>query len=606
MAAIKTETIMIGGMTCVNCENKIEKTLSKTRGIVSVKVKFSSGTALVKYNEELITHKEIVKIIESLDYTVKTGTDSRMEKTKAAAGTAIVLFALYIIVDHFGGFNLFSSFPLAEEGMGYGMLFIIGLLTSIHCVAMCGGINLSQCIPQKAPAKTGSKADTIRPSILYNLGRVVSYTIVGGIVGAVGSVVSFSGTAQGIVQLAAGIFMVIMGLNMLGTFPFLRKLNPHMPKIFAKKINEQKNSKSPLYVGLLNGLMPCGPLQAMQLYALSTGSPVKGALSMLIFSLGTVPLMFGLGALSSVLTKKFSKRLTTASAVLVVILGVFMLNNGAALSGFTNPFESIGTTASDSADTTSAAVTQTQAGDGSVQVVNTTLTSRSYEPLTVTKDVPVKWIITADASDLTSCNSEIVVPKYDIDQKLTAGENVIEFTPTETGVFAYSCWMGMIRSKITVVEADASTQSVESASTGTAARISTDQIAVAEVSGDSQSVTISMNADGFSPAVIVLQEGIDATWTINASGVSGKNETLSFPEYDAQVTVNEGANQIQLYPTADFDFYAGDGSFYGYVKVVDDINTADLDAIKAEVSAYTPASPDTEEVDDTGIPNCCG
>ena len=224
-----------------------------------------------------------------------------------------------MIINRFGGFSIFNAFPQAEEGMGYGMLFVIGLLTSIHCVAMCGGINLSQCVPQQA-ATNGGKFAALRPSILYNLGRVISYTVVGGIVGALGSVVSFSGTAKGIVQLAAGIFMVIMGLNMLNIFPWLRKLNPRMPKIFARKINEQKSSKSPLYVGLLNGLMPCGPLQAMQLYALSTGNPFKGALSMFLFSLGTVPLMFGMGALSSILSKKFTGKMMTTSAVLVVCI----------------------------------------------------------------------------------------------------------------------------------------------------------------------------------------------------------------------------------------------------------------------------------------------
>ena len=77
--------------------------------------------------------------------------------------------------------------------------------------------------------------------------------------------------------------MVIMGINMLGIFPWLRKFTPRMPKAFAKPIGREKaRSKSPLIVGLLNGLMPCGPLQAMQVYALSTGSPFAGALSMML------------------------------------------------------------------------------------------------------------------------------------------------------------------------------------------------------------------------------------------------------------------------------------------------------------------------------------
>jgi sulfite exporter TauE/SafE len=104
-------------------------------------------------------------------------------------------------------------------------------------------------------------------------------------------------------------------------------------KSIANKVHEQKKGKGPLVVGLLNGLMPCGPLQSMQLYALSTGSALWGALSMFLFSTGTVPLMFGLGALSSLLSKKFTGKMMKVSAYLVVILGVFMFTSGLSLSG---------------------------------------------------------------------------------------------------------------------------------------------------------------------------------------------------------------------------------------------------------------------------------
>lgn len=91
-------------------------------------------------------------------------------------------------------------------------------------------------------------------------------------------------------------------------------------------------------MGMLNGLMPCGPLQAMQLYALSTGSFAQGALSMFVFSLGTVPLMFGLGALSSFLSARFTGVMLKASGAMVIFLGVVMLNNGLSLYGLDSLF----------------------------------------------------------------------------------------------------------------------------------------------------------------------------------------------------------------------------------------------------------------------------
>lgn len=445
---MQSKVLKIDGMTCVNCENRIERKLKNTKGITGAKVSYSSGTAHITYDETLIGIEKIIMTVERLDYKVVKTTDQKSSSGSditRVLGVAVILLALYLIISQFGAFNIFNAFPQATESTGYGMLFVIGLLTSLHCVAMCGGINLTQTVPQDTKAvAVQDKLASLTPSFLYNLGRVVSYTVIGGIVGAVGSVISFSRAMKGIVQLIAGIFMVIMGLNMLNIFPWLRKLNPRMPKIFAKKINEQKRSRSPLYVGLLNGLMPCGPLQAMQLYALSTGSPIKGAISMLLFSLGTVPLMFGLGVISSFISKKSTRIMTIVSAVLVIVLGLSMFSSGMSLSGFSLPAFTIGKSGSQ--------IMKVAKVSDNIQTVTTKLHPGSYEPITVQKGVPVKWVIQADNKDINGCNNEIFVPKYNIEKKLEAGDNIIEFTPTESGTFAYSCWMGMIRSKISVVD----------------------------------------------------------------------------------------------------------------------------------------------------------
>lgn len=437
--------LKIDGMTCVNCENRIERKLQSTKGIIKVKVRYSSGTADITYDEKIIRIEKIITIIERLGYKAVEETEkNKSADSSKVLGVCVILLALYMIMKRLGALDVFNAFPEAREGMGYGMLFVIGLLTSLHCVAMCGGINLSQTVSRNAQMSKSGTA-VLLPSVLYNSGRVISYTVIGGIVGAVGSVVSFSGTMKGVVQLAAGVFMIIVGLNMLNLFPGLRRLTPRMPKVFAKKINQQKSGKSPFIVGLLNGLMPCGPLQAMQLYALSTGSPVKGALSMLLFSLGTVPLMFGLGALSTFLSRKFTAKMMTVSAVLVVVLGISMFSSGMSLSGISLS-NIIGEAGSGARNENIAKVTD------NVQVVTTKLSSGSYEPITVQKGIPVRWIIKAEKKDINGCNNEIIIPEFNIDKKLMAGDNIIEFTPTESGTFPYSCWMGMIRSRITVVD----------------------------------------------------------------------------------------------------------------------------------------------------------
>jgi sulfite exporter TauE/SafE/copper chaperone CopZ len=437
--SLKTINLGIGGMTCPGCQDRIKRRLRSEKGVKSAKVSYAEGTAHLIYDPRLITEKSIRAVTEELGYEVLSRSANRTDNNLRAVGLLILVLSLFMLLRQFGAAEFFNSFPLAQDGMGYGMLFLIGLLTSVHCVAMCGGINLSQCIP-----KAGS-GSALRPSFLYNFGRVISYTVVGGIVGALGSVISFSGVFKGAVQLVAGVFIVIMGINMFGIFPWLKKFNPHLPKIFARKINREKGKSSgPLYIGLLNGLMPCGPLQAMQLYALSTGSPIKGALSMMLFSLGTAPLMFGLGALSSLMSKKFRRQVMTAGAVLVVVLGMIMFTQGWRLSGITLP---------EVADATggNAASSKIVVKDG-VQLIKSTLSPGSYPAITVQAGTPVKWVVEAPQGSVNGCNNRIIIPEYDIEYRFQTGENSIEFTPDKPGKFRYSCWMGMIRGSITVVE----------------------------------------------------------------------------------------------------------------------------------------------------------
>ena len=354
----------------------------------------------------------------------------------------LFIIGIFLIIKHTVGFNFI---PDIDPSMGYAVLFVVGLLSSLHCVAMCGGINLSLCLSNKFTPSSTNKYSNFMPSLMYNAGRVVSYTIIGGIVGALGSVFRISNTGSALVSVLAGVFMVIMGLNMLNLFPWLRKLNPHMPKIFSKKILSKKQNKGPFVVGLLNGLMPCGPLQAMQLYALGTGSFLTGALSMFMFSLGTVPLLFAFGVLGSMLSSKFTKNMIKVSAMLVIVLGFMIFNRGLAFTGFT--MNSIASSTSVSTESVNTATVNEDS-----QVISTTLASGSYTPITLQAGVPVTWTIHADANSLNGCNGEIIIPEYGIDQKLVVGENIITFTPTNTGIFGYSCWMGMIRSSITVID----------------------------------------------------------------------------------------------------------------------------------------------------------
>ncbi len=614
--------LTVDGMVCVNCELKIERALKRLDGVLKLKASYGSGTVAVTYDAQKLSMDQIVQAIEELDYTVKNQEALAMPKGTAAkngkgsfftiaAGVIIVGLAVFLMFD--GSLGL-SFLPQIDASMGYGILFVVGLMTSMHCIAMCGGINLSQCISHQTGEPQTLKAK-LRPSLLYNLGRVISYTVIGGIVGALGSVLSFSGTAKGIIAILAGVFMVIMGLNLTGLFPWIRKLVPHMPKALARKARAKK--RGAFVVGLFNGLMPCGPLQAMQLYALGTGSFFAGALSMLVFSLGTVPLMFGFGALSSLLSSKFTQRLMKVSALLVIALGVVMTGRGLTQSGLSPVL------AADKTPSVAAQVEQ------DMQLVTTQMKRNLYDPITVKAGIPVKWTITADDDSLNGCNNPVTIPKYGIQKKLSPGDNIIEFTPTQEGDIVYTCWMGMISGVIHVTANDgAATAAVpdqtqapdgnsgesqspqsnpspligedawqiagSSCCGGTYAagfengKFPVDKAAVAEIRDGVQYVSISDNEKGFEPALVVMQKNIKTVWTINSESLNSCNSSLEFPAYGAQMDLEEGKNTIEFTPDQNFSYSCWMGMLNGYVTVVDDISNFDLEAVRQEAANVVP------------------
>ena len=426
--------LKVKGMFCNTCENRIQNKLKSIDGIEYANADFTKKELEIEYNEEKVSEDFIRDTIDELGYELILGKDGDLQDNIQIVSILVIILALYVIFNHLGVLNIFNIFPSIETTMSYGMLFVVGLLTSVHCIAMCGGINLSQSVIN---SQNNEKA--IKSNLYYNVGRVISYTVIGGIVGWIGSIISLNGAFKGIIAIIAGIIMIIMSINMLGIKSPLRKLNIRIPKKITMALNKTKKGKSSFYIGLLNGLMPCGPLQSMQIYALSTGSFFGGAISMLLFSLGTVPLMFGFGMIASKLNKKFASKMLTVSAIIIFILALGMLRNGLSLSGIsipnlTNNYENQATIVGDH------------------QEITTEIDYGSYETITVKKNIPVKWTINVPKEKLNGCNSEIIIPKYNIDIKLTEGDNIVEFMPTTTGTIPYSCWMGMINSSINVID----------------------------------------------------------------------------------------------------------------------------------------------------------
>jgi sulfite exporter TauE/SafE/plastocyanin domain-containing protein/copper chaperone CopZ len=437
--SINKEKIKVYEMTCTSCEARVEKAIKKLEGVLEVKASFEGQYAEVVYDDELCSNSKIKAAVKSAGYSTEASNDCKF------MGILIVVAAIVLLGMKTSGFDMEDKLNNAS----YAVLFVVGVLTSIHCVGMCGGIMLSQTLSRESK----TKFDAIEPALLYNIGRVVSYTILGGIIGALGSVFSLSITAKAMLQLFAGAFMIIMGFNMAG-FKAFRKFQIRLPHAACKAKN---SSGSPFVVGLLNGLMPCGPLQTMQLFALGTGSATRGALSMFMFSVGTVPLMLTFGAVSGILSKGYTKKILKFSGVLIIVLGLIMGNRGLALAGINiNPMSVFdqstkGLIAGKSSSSDTNPNISKAVMENGVQVIRMTADNRGYTPnaFYVQKGVPVKWII--DGKQLNSCNNAVVAKSIDKQLKLKNGDNVIEFTPGDKDI-NFSCWMGMIKGVIKVTD----------------------------------------------------------------------------------------------------------------------------------------------------------
>lgn len=598
---IKKEKIKVFGMTCTSCEYRVERAVKKLNGVTNAMASFSDQFLTIEYDSELCNSQKIKDAIKAAGYSTENSVSSKI------VGIFIIAAAIILIGNSSGGLDITSRL----NGATYFVLFIVGVLTSIHCVGMCGGIMLSQSMSKESK----SKFDSIKPAILYNAGRVVSYTILGGIVGALGSVLSLSISMKAGLQIFAGLFMIMMGLNMSG-FSLFRKFNFKLP---WSACNVKKKPKTPFLVGLLNGLMPCGPLQTMQLYALGTGSAFKGALSMLLFSLGTVPLMLTFGALSGLISKGYTKTLLKFSGILVVVLGIVMGSRGLALAGVNIPTTStLAASLSGNKTLTSSSPAAKPTVENGVQIIRMTADGAGYTPngLYVQKNMPVKWII--DGKALNSCNGQIIVPSLNIQKNLQPGENVIEFTPKDKDI-SFSCGMGMIRGIIKVVDNIATVDtskpdpSIPAPSSGmpgcnmggaTSAptapqkpsiygtdlsKVTTDRlIHKAVVSGSNQAALIKGIGYEFDPLIIVATKNINTTLSIDLNKFDTPDGTFTISSADTgnPITSFEGKKGI-VKVNAKFDnngMYGiiKDNKIIGAVVIVDDLAKVDLEKIRTD------------------------
>lgn len=338
MSNPKKYQFYVCGMHCSACEMLTERGLKQHPKVVMVKSSLETTRVEIEGDFGGMSELEIIKELSPL--LDGKGYELSLEKPKKVVNWNDFLYAFPIAFAFIGFFVLLQKAGIVNlvnaSDVSYGTAFLVGIVASLStCMALVGGLVLSMS------ASFAKEGDKVRPQVLFHVGRIVSFFLLGGVIAMIGSTFKLGVMGTFILGIVVGLVMLILGLNLLDIFNFTKKLQPAMPKFVSEKamsIGGFNHTVTPVLVGVATFFLPCGFTQAMQIYSLSTGNFMSGALTMLFFALGTLPVL-ALVSFSSFSIKDSSKSgIFFKSAGLVVIMfAIFNIINSLVAAGYIAP-----------------------------------------------------------------------------------------------------------------------------------------------------------------------------------------------------------------------------------------------------------------------------
>ena len=345
----------------------------------------------------------------------------------------------------------------------YLAVFITGLTTGgLSCLAVQGGLltssiacqvekSVEQSVALKANRKNRRESplqtDRIQSGrsavaiLVFLIAKVAAYTLLGLMLGWLGSTFQLTPVMRGWFQLAIGLFMLGNALRMFNVHPIFRFFSFEPPSVITRYIrrkarNADGDMLTPAFLGLLTVLIPCGVTQAMMVLALATGNAVQGAVLMFAFTLGTSPVFFVLAYLFTRLGSRLERGFVVVTAVLILALGVVSVNSGLNLLGSPVSLTSlIGAKSTQQANLA--------AGDSNA-IVRINVENDGYSPNLVyaKAGVPVRLELVTDNTQ--SCTRAFTIPVLNVAEILPkSGTKVVDIPAQKAGKMSFSCSMGM-------------------------------------------------------------------------------------------------------------------------------------------------------------------
>ncbi len=360
-------------------------------------------------------------------------------------------------------------------------IFLTGLTTGgLSCLAMQGGL-LAGVIANQKDEELDSTSQKLRgiesskftkkqsltqfdqldwmPVGMFLVAKLISHTLLGFLLGLLGSVISLSLGVRLFFQLFTAFFMFATAMNLLDVHPVFRFVSFQPPKFLQKMIRNTTKSKAlfaPAVLGAMTIFVPCGVTQAMEVLAINSGNSVVGALIMFSFVLGTFPLFALIGVATAKLSEGWHQKFTKFAAVTLVAMAIYSING--VLLVMNSPItvqrlvRPVTWFFSDDRyaylNSSTSGVVQAEG----VQRVKINILSNGYSPrrVKVKKGVPVE--LTLESNGVYSCALAFVLKEFGINTFLESTDSqTFTFTPTRTGKFTYTCSMGMYSGILEVV-----------------------------------------------------------------------------------------------------------------------------------------------------------
>ena len=338
----RTITFHASGMHCRACVLMIECELGEVSGVQSVRVSLKHNSVEVsgdfggKTDEELAA--EFSELLKERGYTLsveKQAATKNWGDFKTALPLALGVAVLFVLLQNTGLINLAGG-----HSMSYSTAFVVGIIASLSsCMAVVGGLLLSMS------ATFAREGDRIRPQVLFHAGRLVSFFVFGGVIGALGAAFTLSPVASLVLGLVVGVVMLVLGINLLDVFHFAKRFQPAMPQFLSRRalgVSQMNHTLTPLLVGIATFFLPCGFTQSMQLYTLTTGHFLTGAFTMLSFALGTLPVL-ALISFSSFSIQNSAKAgiFFKTAGLIVIMFALFNILNSLVAAGILPPLFTI-------------------------------------------------------------------------------------------------------------------------------------------------------------------------------------------------------------------------------------------------------------------------